>query len=200
MLLLSKLGARVADFMKQEIRILGIDDGSFSKKDKKVLIAGVVMRGNSSVDGTLSSEITVDGLDSTEKIIEMVNKSKHKGQLKCIMTHGSTLGGFNLIDISEIYKKTKIPVIAVVRREPKLRDVLDALKNLPHEKERIVTMKNCGDVHKYKKIYFQVSGLELHEAQEIIDKSIKRGNFPEPVRMAHIIASGITKGESHGRP
>lgn len=186
--------------MKQEIRILGIDDGSFSKNDKKVLIVGVVMRGNSSVDGILCSEIDVDGLDSTKKIIDMVNKSKHRGQFKCIMVHGSTLGGFNLVDISKVYKKTKIPVIAVVRREPKLRDVLDALKNLSYEKKRIVTMKNCGDVHPYKKLFFQISGLELHEAQEIIDRSIKRGNFPEPVRMAHIIASGITKGESHGRP
>lgn len=116
------------------------------------------------------------------------------------MIHGSTLAGFNLVDIPKVHAETKIPVISVVRREPKLRDVLDALKNLPHEKKRILIMKNCGKVYNFRKLYFQMSGLEVHEAQEIISKSIKRGDFPEPVRMAHIIASGITKGESHGRP
>ena len=51
--------------MKREIHILGIDDMPFSFGDRDTDIVGVVMRGNSYVEGILRSTVTVDGMDAT---------------------------------------------------------------------------------------------------------------------------------------
>ena len=110
--------------MKKEIRLIGIDDSPFDKfKDKNVIIVGVFYRGGNYPDGVLTSKVKIDGDNSTEKVIEMINKSKFKPQLQCILLDGIAFGGFNIIDIREVYEKTKIPVIVVVRRRPDIENI-----------------------------------------------------------------------------
>ena len=86
--------------IKCELRILGIDDGHFSKQDKDAIVIGTVFRGGKWMDGVLSTHVKIDGYDSTENLIHLVRKSKHFGQLRCIMINGIALGGFNVIDIN----------------------------------------------------------------------------------------------------
>jgi hypothetical protein len=186
--------------MKDEIRVLGIDDGYFSKyRDKKVLVVGAVLRGSKDLEGILSCYIAKDGNDSTKKLTELVNRSKHKSQLRYIITNGTTLGGFNILDINELYKKTSVPVLAVLRKRPRPERVERALDHFPDKKKRLGMIRKAGEIHSYKKLYFQNAGLTESEAEELIDKTVKIGNLPEPVRIAHLIASGVTHGESTKR-
>ena len=39
----------------------------------------------------------------------------------------------------------------------------------------------------------------LTEVQEALALTTVRGVLPEPLRVAHLIAAGIARGESHGR-
>jgi len=39
----------------------------------------------------------------------------------------------------------------------------------------------------------------MSELREVIDLSTVRGALPEPLRIAHLIATALAKGESHGR-
>jgi len=87
--------------VKEEIRILGIDDGPFTKDDKEVIVIGVVYRGGEFIDGLLRTFVEIDGLDATEKLAKMINSSRHKQQLKVIMLDGITLGGFNIVDVKK---------------------------------------------------------------------------------------------------
>ena len=48
-------------------------------------------------------------------------------------------------------------------------------------------------------IYVKCTGINIADAKEIINLSTIRGVIPEPIRVAHIIASGITRGESYGK-
>jgi hypothetical protein len=41
--------------------------------------------------------------------------------------------------------------------------------------------------------------MDQESAEVLIEKSRVRGAIPEPLRMAHIIASGMTRGESKGK-
>ena len=59
-------------------------------------------------------------------------------------------------------------------------------------------IKVC-ELKNLKKAYYQTIGLEDEEAEDIIRLSSTRSLQPEPLRVAHIIASGIVKGESRGR-
>ncbi|MCP3684237.1 MAG: DUF99 family protein [bacterium] len=185
---------------KKEIRILGIDDAPFDKfKDKKTLIVGTFFRGGSFLDGVLSSPVTIDGTDSTNKIIKMVKKCRFYPQLQAIMLDGIAVGGFNIIDVQRLNKTTKIPVIVVVRHAPDLDRIKKVLIKLG-KKSRIKLIERAGKIKKINNVYVQLTGIDEKKAKAFLDVACTRSFLPEPVRTAHIIASGVTYGESRGKP
>jgi endonuclease V-like protein UPF0215 family len=52
---------------------------------------------------------------------------------------------------------------------------------------------------KHKPIYLYCSGAEISNAIIVIEHATVRGALPEPLRLAHIISTGIVRGESYGR-
>ena len=184
---------------KKEIRVIGIDDSPFNKfEDSKVLVVGVIMRGGSWVDGILSTNVTVDGDDSTKKLIEMINKCKFKPQLQCIFLDGIAVAGFNVIDIKELSSKTKLPVITVIRRMPDISNIKKTLIKI-NKKEKIKLIEKAGNVVRIDNIFVQLTGIDLEEAKKILKIVCTRSLIPEPLRLAHLIASGVIVGESKGR-
>jgi len=189
--------------IKKEIRILAWDDGPFEFKSKgKDILVGVIFRGGQFLDGLLKTEIDIDGLDATEKIIEKTLKTKHK-DLRIIMLDGITFAGFNIVDIKEIYKKTNLPVIVVNRKKPDFEKFISSLKQLSEPKKRLKCVENAGHVYwvkvKNKKVCFQCSGIEIEDARKIIKETSTMSLIPEPLRVAHLIATGFVLGESVGR-
>lgn len=187
--------------MKREIRILGIDDAPFDKfrdKGKNLLVVGTIYRGGNYMDGLLSTKIRIDGRNSTAKLIKMINKCKFKPQLRAIMIDGIALGGFNIVDIKEVYKKTKIPVIVVIRRMPDFNKIKSALKKLGRQ-NKYKLIEKAGKPIKINNICIQFAGTTLEKAKEVIRISCTHSLIPEPIRVAHIIASGIKEGQSRGR-
>ncbi len=191
--------------IKREIRIIGFDDAPFIPRSRgKVPVIGVVFRGGDFLDGILKTEVTIDGMDATDILIKTVNRSKHKDQLRVIVLNGITVGGFNMINISKLWKKTNLPVIVVNRKKPNLEKIRKALKNFKDFKERWGCIKDAGKIYrmrieKNKNIYFQFKGLKQDEVERIIRLSCTRSLIPEPLRVAHLIASALIKGESGGR-
>jgi uncharacterized protein len=185
--------------MKHEIRVVGIDDSPFDKfKDKKVRIIGVFYRGGNFLDGVLSSAAMVDGSDATRKIAEMVSKSKFYSQVKAIMLNGIAVGGFNVIDIQKLSKATKRPVIVVMRKQPKISEMDSALMNLKMEK-KIKLIKAAGEIYTAGKVLIQVAGISVEKAREVIKVTATHSFVPEPIRVAHLLASGLAFGESRGK-
>ncbi len=184
--------------MKKEIRILGIDDAPFIRKQKKkVLVVGTIFRGGHFMDGVISTHVVLDGTDATEKLVALVRKTKHKPQLQAIMLNGISMGGFNIIDIRELSNKTKLPVIVVIRKYPDFKKIRAALIKIGF-KNRIQLLDKAGAVHKIGKVYVQLAGISLSAAAELIRITSTHAHIPEPIRAAHLIASGIVDGESRG--
>lgn len=185
--------------MKEEIRILGIDDSPFEKFRKgSNLVIGILFRGGHFMDGVMTAKIKVDGNDSTDKLIKMIKNSKFKQQIRCIALNGIAMAGFNVVDIHKLNKKTRIPVIVVIRDYPDFKKIFDALKKIKKE-NKIKLIKKAGDVIKAGKIYVQLAGLNSDEARQILKISCTHSYIPEPLRAAHLIAAGIAMGESKGR-
>jgi len=188
--------------IKDEIRILAWDDGPFEfKSKKKDILVGVIFRGGKILDGFLKTEIRVDGTDATRKIIDKTLKCKHK-DLRIIMLDGITVGGFNVVDIKQIYEKTKLPVIISIRKKPDIKKFISSLKKLSNSKKRLKSLDNAGPIYptiiKNKRLYFQCYGIEKKDAEEIIRKTSTVSLIPEPLRVAHLIATGFVLGESVG--
>ena len=197
-------GKKEDEPIKKEIRILGIDDAPFSKTKKgSVLVVGSIFRGGKSMEGVISTHVTVDGNDSTEKLIQLINGTKHKDQLQVVLTDGIALGGFNVIDIDLLNKRTGLPVIVIMRNYPDLDKVKEAVKHVDGWKLRWKLIKAAGEIYeidvKKSKIYCQLAGIRADRARELVKLCVVNGTMPEPIRASHIISSGIVEGESRGR-
>ncbi|MCD4820714.1 MAG: DUF99 family protein [Methanococcoides sp.] len=193
----------MAFHIKSEIRILGIDDSALISDD--ILIVGAFFRGGQWLDGVMRSSIRRDGMDATERIAEMVTSSKHYGQIKVIMLDGVTYGGFNPVDIVSLYEGTEIPVIVIMREVPDLEKIKDALSNLPDPEERSLIILRAGAITRVvskdpsNPIFIQCAGIDAEKAGDVVRLSSTRSNVPEPLRVAHMIATGIICGESRGK-
>ncbi|RDD52749.1 DUF99 family protein [Nanoarchaeota archaeon NZ13-N] len=191
--------------IKREIRIVGIDDGHFDKdKDDKALIVGVIMRGYGQIDGVLSNYVEVDGDDTTDKIIEMIRRTSHLNQIRIIMTNGISFAGFNIIDMNKIFEDLKLPIIAVIRKKPDMDKFIKALKKVKNYERKLEILKSLPEPKpirtKYGLTYYQNVGISDEDAEEIIIKTSINSRIPEPVRVAHLVAMGVTLGYSRGKP
>lgn len=185
--------------IKPEIRILGVDDGFFIPHSRGyALIAGVVFRGGYWLDGVMHTRVEVDGLDATDKIASMIINSPHNKQLRVIMLNGVTFAGFNVVDIRNLSLKTKLPVIAVTREKPDFSEIYNALKNLPNSEERWEVIKGTGKPFmvntrsRRARVYVQACGILEDDVRKIVKATSIRSDIPEPLRVAHLIASGIS--------
>jgi hypothetical protein len=189
--------------MKKQIRILGIDDAPFSFQDTYTDIIGVVMRGGEYLECVLRSHVLIDGNEATQTCIQMIINTKHRTQLKAVMLDGVALGGFNVVDIQDLSESTHLPVLTITRDKPDFEKIKTALhKNFPDWKSRwsVITKGELYQIKtRYNPIYTKFVGISLEEAKELIKLSTIRGVLPEPIRVAHLIASGITRGESYGK-
>jgi endonuclease V-like protein UPF0215 family len=169
--------------IKREIRILGVDDGGFvHKRGNRAEVIGVVFRGGHWMDGIMFTDVEVDGME----------------QVRVIITDGLTFAGFNVVDIALLFESSGIPVIAVADKKPDVDKVKKALKNLSDWEKRWNSILNAGEMimvntqRDLNPLYMQIAGIRKKDAEEIIVKSATRSRIPEPLRVAHLIASGLT--------
>ena len=182
--------------MKEGARILAIDDSPFSKEDKEVLVVGIVAR-NDIIEGVLSFYVSVDGDDSTDILIKKIRSSRFYRQIKLIALNGVTLGGLNIVDIAKLNSELNLPVIAITRRKPNKKEMILAIKKSGKSVDKKIDLLNKinknASYSKFLGLHIQYIGLEKTELAKIIEKAYNM------LRLAHMIASGVVKGESKGR-
>ena len=183
--------------IKTEIRVLGVDDGRFIPHTQgSAIVVGVVFRGGCIIDGVMHTHVSIDGFDATEKLVSMITSSPHHKQLRLIMLNGITLAGFNVVNLNKLSLLTKLPIIALTLEKPDLQAVHNAIDSMPNSEERWKTIQEAGEIHqircKGKALYAELVGISLFDAQEIIKLTSTNSSFPEPLRVAHLIASGVS--------
>jgi endonuclease V-like protein UPF0215 family len=183
--------------IKSEIRVLGVDDGKFIPHTKSTaIVVGVVFRGARSIDAVMHTHVAVDGFDATAQIASMINGSPHCKQLRLVMLNGITYAGFNLVNIKKLSEDTRLPIIALTESKPNLEAIHKALNNLPGAEERWKVLLEAGKIHeincKGKRLSIVLSGISLLDAEKIVELTSNRSCIPEPLRVAHLIASGIS--------
>ena len=189
--------------MKRQVRILGIDDAPFSFNEKYSAVIGVVMRGGEYLECVLRDEVIIDGTEATCICTQMIQRSRHQKQLKAVMIDGANLGGFNVVDIETLSSTTNLPVLTITRDKPDQKKIKHALQKHFKDWDERWSLLQKGRLYKipthHNPLYIKCSGISLEEAKELINISTIRGVIPEPIRVAHLIASGITRGELYGK-
>ncbi|MCL4347122.1 MAG: DUF99 family protein [Candidatus Thermoplasmatota archaeon] len=189
--------------MKKHTRIAAFDDGKFTFREGTVPLVCIIARLPAYVEGAIVTKCTVDGMDATETVCAVIQKSRFREQIRAIMLDGIACGGFNVFDIDTIGDATALPVVCVTRRPPDITSIRAALsKHFDDWEYRYGLLTAHRSVQlkgKNWKLYATWRGMSEVDVRELIDSSIVRGNYPEALRQAHIFASALTSGESRGK-
>ncbi len=189
--------------MKAKSRFLGIDDAPFRFSDETVPLVGVVVQAPAYVEGVLTTLAEVDGHDATARIVTMIRASRYLAGLAMVLVDGTAVGGFNVIDVDALHSAIERPIVTVTRKRPDLAAMERALKRRFDDwQERLALIRRHGIEAlrtKHGTLWVAYVGAPRDEVEQAISLTTVRGVLPEPIRVAHLIAAGIMRGESRGR-
>lgn len=189
--------------MKAKSRILGIDDAPFRFSDENVPVVGVVVQAPSYIEGVLTTLAEVDGHDATDRIAAMIRRSRYRPGLAIVLIDGTAVGGFNVIDIDALHAAIAVPVATVTRKKPDLTAIERALRRRFEDWAERLAVLRTNPIEPIRTphgaVWVTFVGAPRSEVQEALRLTTIRGVLPEPLRIAHLIAAGIVRGESRGR-
>ncbi len=184
--------------VKPHPRVFAFDDAPFGFEQERTAVVGVVVVLPSYVEGVLRGDVEVDGADATDVLVDLVNSTPHREATRAILLGGIALGGFNVVDLTRLHQATGLPVVTVTRRAPDLPAMEEAIrKHLPGRPDLLALLR----AHELftvplrpRPLWVAAVGLTRKEATELLRKSLVRGSFPEPLRLAHLMASVVPGG------
>ncbi|MHB1868126.1 MAG: endonuclease dU [Nitrososphaerales archaeon] len=181
---------------KKAIRVLGIAE-SFRKEQKYSTLAGVVMRSDLVIDGFAHSKLKVSGSDATSSTIDLYRRL-HRNDINAIMISGSVLSLYNVLDIDEIYKELKIPVVALSFSKSRSNLAENIESRFPEKiaKEKINLLEKLGPSSRLRletgyDVYVRNAGISDDLSRRLLNKFTLQGSLPEPVRVARLLAKSI---------
>jgi hypothetical protein len=179
----------------QNTPVVGVEDGSFQKGlARNALLAAVLFRGLE-IENVKITEITVDGLDVTKKLAEILSE----WEFAAVLLAGISFAGFNIINPTTIHEKFKKPIIIITRTKPNNKAVHRALQK--HFKDWRIRWKMFEKLGSFRKmtvladeppVYVETIGADAKWAYNLIHFLSVCCRVPEPIRVARLIARGLS--------
>src|SRR5207245_10982400 len=155
------------------------------------------------IEGVVTTLAEGDAHDGAERITAMVRGSRYRAGLAAILIDGTAVGGFNVVDIEAVHAAVDRPVITVTRKRPNLGSIETALRRRFDDWQERLAIIRRHEIEPIRTghgtVWVTYVGAKPTEVQEPLSLTTVRGVLPEPLRVAHLIAAGIVRGESRGR-
>lgn len=182
------------------LRVLAIDDGPFAHRVRaRVPIIGVLTRGAQRIETVCSTAVVRDGWHAAEAMASMIATNELAHQARCVLLDGVAVGGFNIVDVAQLASDTSLPVLTVMRKHPDLAKMRHALENVSRPERRWAMVERAGPIHRGEHGWFQCVGCDEAWAHDVLAMLTVEGNYPEPLRLAHVIGAGMVLGRSRSR-
>ena len=180
--------------------VVGFDDAPFERSHRgDVRLVGVVCS-RTRCDGVLSTRVRRDGVNSTDRMIDLLQGSAFAGHVRAVLLQGIAVAGFNVVDIHRLHASLEVPVLVVTRRQPDLAAMRRALfSRVPGAERKWRLLERAGPLEPLRRVFVQRVGLTVAMARDLLAATTLHGHLPEPLRLAHLIAGGVTTGHSRGR-
>jgi hypothetical protein len=178
--------------------LVGVEDGSFKafqRREAQRCPLAVVKMAGSRIEEIQICLIDVDGRDVTSQLSRILRNMA----LEAIILGGITFAGFNIVNAQQLFDEASRPVIIFMRDRPNNVAVKDALqKHFDDWRERWGLIEALGDTYSAytysgePPIYFEVVGAEPLWAEKTLRQSATLCRIPEPVRVARLVARGMS--------
>jgi endonuclease V-like protein UPF0215 family len=178
---------------KRHLRVIGIDDGPFTRRNRFAVVAAVAMTVPGTVDGMLTTRVRVDGKDATERLIDLLGRSPYLSGARAILVDGISVAGFNVLDLARMSRSLGRAVVSVTRREPDFASIRAAIRTyFPGDASRryglIDRRRPFAASIGGARLWLSVVGGTRAEARRLVLRTIVVGRWPEPLRLAHFLA------------
>jgi hypothetical protein len=185
---------------RQISHVVGFDDVPFDRAHRgDVLVVGAVYAGTR-LEGVLSAKVRRDGANSTPVLAGLIARCRFRAHLQALLLQGIALAGFNVVDIHALHAATGLPVIVVARRRPDMAAIRRALlTRVPGGRRKWRLIERAGPMEPAAGVYVQCAGITRERAAALIGRLAVNSALPEPLRTAHLIAGGVTLGETATR-
>lgn len=179
--------------------VIGFDDAPFARDHRgDVRLVGIVCS-RTRPDGVLSDRVRRDGRNATDVMVRMVQDGPFARHVRAVFLQGIAVAGFNVVDVHELHRRLGVPVIAVARRQPDYASMRTALFHRDGAERKWRLIEGAGPLERVAGVFVQRVGATLPEVRELLRKTTLHGNLPEALRLAHLVAGGVTTGVSRGR-
>jgi endonuclease V-like protein UPF0215 family len=180
--------------------VIGLDDAPFDRDHRgDVLVVGAAFAGLR-LEGVISTRVRRDGANAARAIAACIAASQFAAHLHLVMFQGIALAGFNVVDIHGLHRALGVPVLVVARKRPNLDAIRAALLGrVRGGAAKWALVERAGAMEPAAGLWVQRAGIELADAAAVIAKLSVHGKIPEPLRVAHLVAGGVTEGRSRGR-
>lgn len=178
---------------------VGFDDAPFQRRQAgRVAVVGAVFA-STRFDGVLLGSVERDGDDATEVFATLLRRSRFYEHVQVVLLQGVTFAGFNIVDVPALAAELRRPVLVVARRQPNWTKLQQALcEKVRHGVAKWKQLERLGPMEAVGGVYVQRWNLSLDEARDVIQRTTIWGRLPEPLRVAHLIAGALSRGESRG--
>lgn len=185
--------------MRPLANVVGFDDGPFDKTvaGGPVPLLGLVYARHR-LDGALTTQTVRDGDQATEAIARVIEESRFHQHIQCVMLQGITFGGFDVVDLPALHARLERPILVVARKPPRMDKIEAALRALPGAETKLDRLKRAGPMEEIAGVWVQRAGIEADLAKLTLELHTTHGSFPEPLRVAHLLAAAFATGHSHG--
>lgn len=190
---------------KSHPRVVGVDDGAFARTDRHAPIAAVLVSLPDRVESVQLSRVRVDGRDGTDRIISMVRRLRGLEGVRAVLLDGAVVGGFNVVDLDGVRRALGMPVVALTRRAPDFPGIRAALTRwFPRtaaerwgvlRRHRLFRVPTGGEP-----LWAAAAGCTAADAALLVRRSSVLGYWPEPLRLAHLVASAARRSDRTLKP
>ncbi len=182
-----------------EMRVLSIDEGSFSKQEQsQALLVGCLLHDNRIAKVTLTS-VTIDGRDATKRVLKIARSGPHPD---LILIGSISIAGFNIIDPYLVNSVLGTPLLVVNKERPRLLCVEIALrKHFKDWRDRLKVFRRMGSPKRLRLsrrgvLYYYAVGIDTKRGSELLSRLAVLGSTPEPLRVARILARTLSGAPS----
>ncbi|MCI4346416.1 MAG: DUF99 family protein [Thermoplasmata archaeon] len=181
---------------KPHLRVIALDDGAFSRRQRRAPLVAVSMSLPDLVEGIELTWVSVDGTDATARATELLRGSPFLAGARAILVDGIAVAGFNLFDLKALSRDLHRPVISVTSRAPDLLRIRSALRTyFPAEFRRRWGLVRASRLFPVsvggRPLWASVVGCRREEARALLLRSIGHGRWPEPLRLAHLVGHAV---------
>jgi uncharacterized protein len=183
---------------KPHLRVAAFDDGPFSRRRRYAPLAGVVVGLPSEVERIALGRVRVDGNDATRAVLALWRAAGFGDGPRAILLDGISVGGFNVLDLDRLHRATGRPVVSVTRRRPDYPAIRAALRKYFPGSYRsrwarmrahpLFPVRTAAGVR-----FAAAAGCRRSDAVRLLARCTARGAWPEPLRLARLVARAGAK-------